>query len=81
MGDESRVEKRPREVDGSDGEELKRTKTHEEEFDELFLGSLGLLMLLQIAALLAVDGDKLGFQLSKHLGPLTILVLPFNPHM
>lgn len=36
MGDESRVEKRPREVDGSDGEELKRTKTHEEEFDELF---------------------------------------------
>ena len=44
MGDESRVEKRPREVDGDGGEELKRTKTQEEEFDELFLGCLRLLL-------------------------------------
>lgn len=36
MVDEPRVEKRPREGDG-DEEELKRTKTQDEEFDELFL--------------------------------------------
>ena len=48
MGDESRVEKRPREVDGDGdggGEELKRTKTHEEEFDELFLGAIDRVLL------------------------------------
>ena len=36
MVDEPRVEKRPRENDGEE-EELKRTKTQDEEFDELFL--------------------------------------------
>ena len=36
MVDEPRVEKRPRESDGEE-EELKRTKTQDEEFDELSL--------------------------------------------